>query len=52
MPTPRAGVPGGSNLITSFSSIALPLGLLFVFMRNQQKRARTQQALQQSAEGG
>jgi preprotein translocase subunit YajC len=42
---------GGSSLITLLV-FALPLGLLFVFMRNQQKRVRTQQALQQSAEVG
>jgi preprotein translocase subunit YajC len=42
---------GGSSLITLLV-FALPLGLLFVFMRNQQKRLRNQQALQQSAEVG
>ena len=45
------GSGGGSSLITLLV-FALPLGLLFVFMRNQQKRLRTQQALQQSAEVG
>ncbi len=45
------GSGGGSSLITLLV-FALPLGLLFVFMRNQQKRVRTQQALQQSAEVG
>jgi preprotein translocase subunit YajC len=39
---------GGSSLITLLV-FALPLGLLFVFMR---KRLRNQQALQQSAEVG
>ena len=45
------GSGGGGSLITLLV-FALPLGLLFVFMRNQQKRLRTQQALQQSAEVG
>jgi preprotein translocase subunit YajC len=45
------GSGGGSGLITLLV-FALPLGLLFVFMRNQQKRLRNQQALQQSAEVG
>ena len=45
------GSGGGSSLITLLV-FALPLGLLFVFMRNQQKRLRGQQALQQSAEVG
>ena len=45
------GSGGGSGLITPLV-FALPLGLLFVFMRNQQKRLRNQQALQQSAEVG
>ena len=42
---------GGSGFVTLLV-FALPLGLLFVFMRNQQKRVRNQQALQQSAEVG
>ena len=42
---------GGSGLITLLV-FALPLGLLFVFMRNQQRRMRSQQALQQAAEVG
>src|SRR5438093_8842677 len=45
------GSGGGGSLITLLV-FALPLGLLFVFMRNQQKRLRTQQALQQAAEIG
>jgi preprotein translocase subunit YajC len=45
------GSGGGSGFITLLV-FALPLGLLFVFMRNQQKRLRNQQALQQSAEVG
>jgi len=45
------GSGGGSSLFTLLV-FALPLGLLFVFMRNQQKRVRTQQALQRSAEVG
>jgi preprotein translocase subunit YajC len=45
------GSGGGGSLITLLV-FALPLGLLFVFMRNQQKRLRSQQALQQSAEVG
>ena len=42
---------GGSGFVTLLV-FALPLGLLFVFMRNQQKRVRNQQALQQAAEVG
>jgi preprotein translocase subunit YajC len=42
---------GGSGFVTLLV-FALPLGLLFVFMRNQQKRMRSQQALQQAAEVG
>ena len=45
------GSSGGSSFITLLV-FALPLGLLFVFMRNQQRRLRNQQALQQSAEVG
>jgi len=45
------GSGGGGSLFTLLV-FALPLGLLFVFMRNQQKRVRTQQALQRSAEVG
>ena len=42
---------GGSGFVTLLV-FALPLGLLFVFMRNQQKRVRNQQSLQQAAEVG
>ena len=45
------GSSGGGSFFTLLI-FALPLGLLFVFMRNQQKRVRTQQALQQAAEIG
>jgi preprotein translocase subunit YajC len=45
------GSSGGSSFITLLV-FALPLGLLFVFMRNQQRRLRNQQALQQSADVG
>jgi len=45
------GSGGGGSLFTLLV-FALPLGLLFVFMRNQQKRVRAQQALQRSAEVG
>jgi preprotein translocase subunit YajC len=42
---------GGSSLITLLV-FALPLGLLFVFMRNQQKRVKQQQSNQQAAQVG
>ncbi len=45
------GSSGGGGFVTLLV-FALPLGLLFVFMRNQQKRVRNQQALQQAAEIG
>jgi preprotein translocase subunit YajC len=42
---------GGGGALTLLIFI-VPFGLLFLFMRNQQKRVRQQQALQQSAEVG
>ena len=47
-----AQTSGGNGSLFTLLIFALPLGLLFVFMRNQQKRVRNQQALQQSAEVG
>jgi preprotein translocase subunit YajC len=41
----------GGGLITLLIFV-VPFGLLFLFMRNQQKRVRQQQALQQAAEVG
>jgi preprotein translocase subunit YajC len=41
----------GGSLITLLIFV-VPFGLLFLFMRNQQKRVRQQQALQQAAEVG
>jgi len=42
---------GGSGFVTLLV-FALPLGLLFVFMRNQQKRVKQQQSSQQAAQVG
>jgi len=42
---------GGGSLLTLLIFM-LPLGLLFVFMRNQQKRAKAQQSNQQAAQVG
>jgi preprotein translocase subunit YajC len=41
----------GGSLITLLIFV-VPFGLLFLFMRNQQRRVRQQQALQQAAEVG
>jgi preprotein translocase subunit YajC len=41
----------GGSLLTLLIFV-VPFGLLFLFMRNQQKRVRQQQALQQAAEVG
>ena len=48
---PLAQSSGGGGLLTLLIFV-VPFGLLFVFMRNQQRRVRQQQALQQSAEVG
>ena len=48
---PLAQSSSGGNYLTLLIFI-VPFGLLFVFMRNQQRRVRQQQALQQSAEVG
>jgi preprotein translocase subunit YajC len=48
---PLAQSSSGSGLFTLLIFL-VPVALLFVFMRNQQKRMRQQQALQQSAEVG
>jgi preprotein translocase subunit YajC len=48
---PLAQSSGGGSLLTLLIFV-VPFGLLFVFMRNQQRRVRQQQALQQSAEVG
>jgi preprotein translocase subunit YajC len=42
---------GGGGALTLLIFV-VPFGLLFLFMRNQQKRVRQQQALQQSADVG
>jgi preprotein translocase subunit YajC len=41
----------GGSLLTLLIFV-VPFGLLFLFMRNQQRRVRQQQALQQAAEVG
>ena len=46
-----AASSGGGSLITLLVFM-LPLGLLFVFMRNQQKRVKQQQSNQQAAQVG
>jgi len=48
---PLAQSSGGGSAFTLLIFI-VPFALLFLFMRNQQKRVRQQQALQQSAEVG
>jgi preprotein translocase subunit YajC len=48
---PLAQSSSGGGLLTLLIFI-VPFGLLFVFMRNQQRRVRQQQALQSSAEVG
>src|SRR5262245_43832620 len=48
---PLAQSSSGGGLFTLLIFL-VPVALLFVFMRNQQKRMRQQQALQQSAEVG
>jgi len=48
---PLAQSSSGGGLFTLLIFI-VPFGLLFLFMRNQQRRVRQQQALQQSAEVG
>ncbi len=42
----------GSGSLVMLLIFVVPFGLLFLFMRNQQKRVRQQQALQQAAEVG
>jgi preprotein translocase subunit YajC len=42
----------GSGSFLTLLIFVVPFGLLFLFMRNQQKRVRQQQALQQAAEVG
>jgi preprotein translocase subunit YajC len=42
----------GSGSLVTLLIFVVPFGLLFLFMRNQQKRVRQQQALQQAAEVG
>src|SRR5207247_9159945 len=43
---------GGGGSFLTLLIFVVPFGLLFLFMRNQQRRVRQQQALQQSAEVG
>ena len=43
---------GSSGSLITLLIFVVPFGLLFLFMRNQQKRVRQQQALQQAAEVG
>jgi preprotein translocase subunit YajC len=48
---PLAQSSSGGSFLTLLIFV-VPFGLLFVFMRNQQRRVRQQQALQRSAEVG